>query len=374
MKLNKRIFSIIISLILVWILILWQFGEEQRFADQISNKCQQQVNIEKCIGGQLVKLEDKLSFGQMASLIKKLINTQNGPFECHELAHQIAGDYARKSSRSELLDDSIDPYICGGGFLHGVMESSLSKIRLSESLDPNEICQKYSSDFSKSNCAHMLGHVYLFMIDDVKMSVSFCQSFPDKNLGDYCLAGLFMEHTLGTVSRSHDSKYPPLVVDEIYLKKYENLCDSLDGLPKSICFKEAARLYLSIEHQDIGQVLKRCQKIADETSVSECQKYAVFLYANNNLSNQGFEVCENSYLTINRERCREDIGVGIVINSFKNINFVDQICKNDPVTASVCWKNIRRRIIDTFGASRSFSECLSLENNQKISCLKRLLV
>lgn len=375
MRSNKRLFLIILIVCSLEIIIgIVLFTRPQDYtassiASQIIKDCNKASDFNNCVKSSIDDSEKKLSFVEMSEVISSLSVKDSRLSDCHELAHDVSEFYNQNGSSPISVDNLVDPYSCGGGFLHGIVASQLSKSQIIDGQDGVKICQKYAGQYQQVNCVHMLGHIGYYMFNDIKKTVAYCEQLADPMLIKHCYSGLFMEYTLGTVARSHDATVPVLQVNREYINNYEKICLGAVGQVRDSCYTEMARLYLSYYKMNPNQVFKACKNIQPLSSQESCQKYAALLIASNDSTKAGAQVCDNVELGMDRQKCRDTVGFGIVSNSYVNILRISDVCDND-LSKDLCVKNIVKRVHAAYGTQVSIEKCTKLNKQDILECLK----
>jgi len=108
---------------------------------------------------------------------------------CHSLTHAI-GHYALEKYNGDTAKAiSFNVEICGGGYVHGIIEEFLHKTPNPESQILG-LCQK-----DDGTCLHALGHgTMLLSKNDIDKSVNLCRLLRDNQQELLCGEGLFMEN------------------------------------------------------------------------------------------------------------------------------------------------------------------------------------
>lgn len=147
--------------------------------------------------------------------------------ECHGMAHSIGREsYKRTKDIYKALNQCDNT--CGQGCVHGVMEGALitdvPRDQLGH-LSPSEIKGKLSTFCNEERlkdanfettflCYHGLGHIIMYIYQDIPRALEICESFTSEKSRYACRTGIFMENSTGFnaqktfVGNQNDYLYP----------------------------------------------------------------------------------------------------------------------------------------------------------------------
>lgn len=177
--------------------------------------------------------------------------------ECHGIVHQIGHEAYAKYGFDGAL--SYEDDLCGSGYIHGVVESHLDRVRDIVAALPT-VC-----DPGSLKCFHGIGHGLMHKLDDdLQRSVSLCGTFSRPEQRITCAEGAFME-VFDSETRFHPSRY---------LKEDDPLfpCRGFDPVNEGTCTFYAVRYFLRLHPRAYGPALRWCASDASPTMVSTCIK------------------------------------------------------------------------------------------------------
>ena len=123
--------------------------------------------------------------GALSELREHVQSNSNYMVQCHAEVHVIGN-----RAYSELKDEAyqfVDP-MCGGGYLHGVIEQAFLYNGLNYMSD---VVHKQCSGVIEESCLHGIGHGVHQVVGDVKDSVEICSQVASTNTD--CYDGVFMD-------------------------------------------------------------------------------------------------------------------------------------------------------------------------------------
>ncbi|OGG51174.1 hypothetical protein A2704_02935 [Candidatus Kaiserbacteria bacterium RIFCSPHIGHO2_01_FULL_54_36b] len=152
--------------------------------------------------------------------------------QCHPLSHVI-GRVAADSFESVGEAYASGDGFCWSGYYHGVLESFVGKIGLSNLTSRlNDVCasvkDKASYGFDYYNCVHGLGHGIMAITDDeLFTSFSYCDRLNGAWEQESCASGAYMENVI-VDGLNHFTKYlrpaEPLYPCTASPEKYKRTC------------------------------------------------------------------------------------------------------------------------------------------------------
>ena len=194
---------------------------------------------------------------------------------CHILAHSISQAATRKEpSRWKELLEQVNIYSCGGGFLHGVLETHMSS-------EPgftitadfiNNLCSNLSADEKKRMCSHGLGHLILLEKEgDLSSALPVCSGVKQDSTGMAvdCFIGLFMEDHQKLALSEHEIAKAP-IFDDQYVQKLEKGCFSYDGIAAVACWNEMSEIYGKSYGFDPALIYQKCSQAPQEQERNRC--------------------------------------------------------------------------------------------------------
>lgn len=166
-----------------------------------------------CVAQEFVGIIQKGGFVFMNQSFLDFQNIDSKSRSCHVIAHRISQYLTRDYSKNwkEVLAE-IDPGMCGGGFMHGVLEVRIGEDSLFEiNTDTfEEICNGIYSEQFATTCAHILGHIILIEKEaDLEGSLAVCDGLTGEFLFE-CYGGIFMEDSFRTNFVDHELGEEPI--------------------------------------------------------------------------------------------------------------------------------------------------------------------
>ncbi len=162
---------------------------------------------------------------------------------CHGLVHEIGHAAYDKEGFEGAL--SFEDDLCGSGYIHGIVETHLDRVRDIEKVLPI-ICRPEAA-----NCFHGIGHGLMYKLDNnLPKSVSLCGTFDENFQRIQCAEGVFME-TYDSETRFHASQY--LKEDDPFFA-----CRGFDPVNEGVCAFYATRYYLRINPREYEEAIDWC--------------------------------------------------------------------------------------------------------------------
>lgn len=156
---------------------------------------------------------------------------------CHGMAHKLA----HESFRLYGFDKSIHiaKSICGGGFIHGLIESKLGNITDYKVLEGiSGLCTE-----NNQSCNHGIGHgLMVFTKNDFAQSLLYCDKLRPMARSD-CYDGVFM-HIFDDEETGISKSIPER-------SEGFSLCNRIDDTYKLSCYFYVPRVYARLENMDI---------------------------------------------------------------------------------------------------------------------------
>lgn len=243
---------------------------------------------------------------------------------CHALAHKIARLAVRQNpSDWKNLLSKVNPNMCGGGFMHGIIEAHTGD-------DPsftisattiNEICRA-ESPFWFSQCIHTFGHIALLQTEgDVPSALPICDSLP-KDDSSECFNGLFMEDSFknnllehGFVKSASDPSKDKKRFNEVFKR-----CIQYGGSTGIGCWSDLGPIFDEYYKYDYQKVYDACQKADEEVERKSCYFKAIgylVIYPEINTAERLLPIC-SPYLLQDKntyKRCTIYLSASFVYNS-----------------------------------------------------------
>lgn len=252
-----------------------QISEE---ANRIASAC---LNNEKqgCYENHLTQLIQKKDIFYAEQLLNALQEIDPNMRSCHGLAHQLAGVAVRQDpSKWKDLLSKVNPTTCGGGFLHGIIETHTGDDPdfTFDSKTVQGTCQATAPQWS-TQCIHTFGHIALLQTEgDVSKALPICDSLP-KDLSSNCFNGLFMEDSFKTnlVEHGFVENLPSPTKDQKRFDQTYSRCSKYDGPAGIGCWADLGPIFVEFYKYDYQNVYNACQRANEEAERRHCYFRAV---------------------------------------------------------------------------------------------------
>lgn len=246
---------------------------------------------------------------------------------CHGLVHEIGHAAYKKEGFEKAL--SYEDDLCGSGYIHGIVETHLDRVRDIEAVLPT-IC-----DPDAATCFHGIGHGLMYKLNnDLQKSVALCGTFTKDFQRIQCAEGVFME-TYDSETRFHASEY--LKEDDPFFA-----CRGLDAVNEGVCAFYATRYFLRLHPRDYNGAIQWCLHDVPAGPRDACIKGVGDSAMKQNINDPLFveSVCETVPLT-QRHYCIEGlVSYAIVHEARAGAGAV--ICPELlPENRSACWKMVK---------------------------------
>ena len=175
--------------------------------------------------------------------------------DCHMAAHVI-GRNAFHEFGSIAKAYSLADYECWGGYLHGVVEASMSRKKLSD-ISPlmlrtmcDGVKELGETSFAHFSCVHGIGHALMYVShNDLLSALIRCDELQDEWEIRQCVNGSFMENTLA--DSDHPSKFQPK--DDLNFP-----CTIASDKNKDVCYQVQSKFILDHYQWDFKQSFVFC--------------------------------------------------------------------------------------------------------------------
>ncbi len=203
----------------------------QKTAQEVFLVCKSDARYQECIGEEFAKVMDARGFGFLSETLLSYQTLDPGIRGCHTMAHETAQALMRKFSvQWKDILRQIDPGLCGGGFMHGVLEARVGD-------DPRfnidtrsfeEICHGVVQENFSDSCAHILGHIiFVEKEGNLKVSLNVCRGLTGEMLFQ-CYGGIFMEDSVRMSFSDHGLGPEPFRDWQWFLRQQER-CREYNG-------------------------------------------------------------------------------------------------------------------------------------------------
>lgn len=280
--------NLLISVISLCVLTLFIISREPKLdaqtqAEQISASCRSDKDPEKCYGTAFAALtaQENADFSVATLKIVQDLDPQN-TLGCHLIAHYIASAETRKHPDAWLdILNSENPYLCTGGFLHGVLEAHTgtdTSFRITGETFPL-ICNQFdASNYGRISCYHALGHLLLAQEEgSIEQAISICGAAENQTVQYHCLSGVFMENITRLNLESHGiAKRIPW--DISHTAAMEKFCRTFTGNESRACWQELSYMFIAVSHTDPKGVYDLCRRAPNKDEADNC-----FIYGAGNM-------------------------------------------------------------------------------------------
>ena len=258
-----------------------QLAETKIAAQNITKTCAQ-TDREKCYVGQFTSITRSkgLEFAQKTLYDAQDIDPKLR--DCHVLSHKISD--AATQQHPEAWRDLIeraDIETCGGGFLHGVIETHIGydpKFTLNRETIA-DICNQGKRDYKERSCSHIMGHLLLVDANaKVDPALSICNQIVDPTMNRECATGVFMEDSFKTILADHGLAQIP-VRDKARMDRQTSRCLNYQGLAGEGCWVDLAEIFAEFYNFDPPKVYESCYSAPTKSEAQQCYMKAVILMA-----------------------------------------------------------------------------------------------
>lgn len=202
----------------------------------------------------------------LAAVEKNFMSEDNaGRIYCHDIAHEVGRELARRARGS--IQDTLSQCdaTCNNGCFHGVLQEALLSLPQNTALkNIYRLCEPlfFHSPASETECFHGLGHGIMSLTkNNLQKSLGICDSLFFMNNRELCYSGAFME---GLVDTLHGE---PAVVDPLHTL---SLCKTLDSKYQGACYLVLGSAGLGGGGQDFTWAFTRCDNEAPEEYQENC--------------------------------------------------------------------------------------------------------
>lgn len=202
----------------------------------------------------------------LAAVEKNFMSEDNaGRIYCHDIAHEVGRELARRARGS--IQDTLSQCdaTCNNGCFHGVLQEALLSLPQHTALkNLYRLCEPlfFHSPASETECFHGLGHGIMSLTkNNLQKSLGICDSLFFRNDRELCYSGAFME---GLVDTLHGES---AVVDPAHAL---SLCKTLDATYQGACYLVLGSAGLGGGGQDFAWAFTRCDNEVPEEYQENC--------------------------------------------------------------------------------------------------------
>ena len=186
---------------------------------------------------------------------------------CHMAMHAI-GRNAFQEFGSIAEAYSQADYSCWGGYLHGVVEASMSRKKMSDisAKTLRTMCDSVKTagetSFMHFSCIHGLGHALMYVgHNDLPNILLRCDDLGDDWESRQCANGAFMENTLA--DSGHPSHFQPK--DDVNFP-----CNIVRDKDKDVCYQVQSKFILDHFKWDFSKAFTFCGDLSTQSFRSLC--------------------------------------------------------------------------------------------------------
>lgn len=237
----------------------------------------------KCLGKEFVDLIQRRGFNFTSETLLALQNFDSSSRNCHVIAHAISQNLMRRNPGKGLEALSqIDPGLCGGGFMHGILEVMIGEnpeLEVDASLF-DKICARVFSGGYSTSCAHILGHIILVEKSGIlRDGLAACSGLTGEFLFE-CYGGVFMEDSFRTNFFAHGLGDEP-VRDEDWFRRQKKRCEfyGRDEVMEMGCYYDLAEVAAQIYDFNVQKTYSMCKEARSKKAEYRCYARASYIIA-----------------------------------------------------------------------------------------------
>lgn len=295
-RLKKLPVSVIITVILLLLCVGYVELVHSEFRSRVTHHClNPRQGIYDCYSmyyGNLAK--NKGTKKSLAELNVNKVGDMSLSANCHQSMHAIGRNAFQEYGSIAQAYVHAD-YSCWGGYMHGVVEASMSRKKMSDfsAEDLRTMCDEVKgsieTSFSHFSCIHGIGHALMYIShNDLPNALVRCEDLVDGWEIRQCVNGSFMENTLA--DEDHPSKFSP--------KNDPHFpCSAVPEKYADVCYQVQSKYILD--------------------------------YLGN--FKEAFEFCKNLPHTKEQNLCAQGLGAAVSVYNKYNILTIAQICNAAPV-------------------------------------------
>ena len=358
------------------IIITVNYSEQAR---QILQTCRT-ADTQQCYAKEFSKLAYQQGFQFAIKTLKELQTFDPGARQCHRIAHAISGGAVKRDPAhwQDLLKGAdLSMEGCGGGFLHGIIESHLADDP-NFSLNPQTITQICGSleQLAITACAHGFGHVVVFQTNgDIGKASAVCKELND-DLTSECYTGMFMEDAFKDMLFDHGIVAKPASpqTDIKGFTDVQNRCRQFENqdIAGNACWANLGHIIAEFYKHDPVKSFAACQKAALKKQRRGCYFRAISsIVISLNDESKILKLCEpyttdkNAY-----NKCAQYIAATLIYHSADYANTAVQYCsKVSDAAKGDCFAVLGFMLSQKMEAQERISVCKNFPKIYVDSCL-----
>jgi len=174
---------------------------------------------------------------------------------CHAIAHELGHEAVEIASGRARRALRQGTEVCGGGFIHGVIETVLGS-----STDPGRDLLRVCAPRNAGSCFHGVGHGLMFATGmDVSASLDLCDRSPSRELSARCGEGVFMQLFSSDLSAQHVAGESSLDISHDPAATQAR-CRQTRRAYAPNCWFYAPTVYLTVHPDDFSGALEWCRE------------------------------------------------------------------------------------------------------------------
>ncbi len=261
--------SVIIGIVLILLCVVQFEWSKSEISSRVGHHCYNpSTPTQECYISYYRNISEKS--GTKASLLelhKRLESDSRFNANCHSAMHAIGRSAFREYGSIAEAYAQAD-YSCWGGYLHGVVEASMSRKKLSDisAETVRTMCDSVKTmgetSFMHFSCVHGMGHALMYVgHNDLPNTLLRCDDLADEWESRQCANGAFMENTIA------DSDHPTLFQPKDDLK-YP--CSVVREKDRDVCYQVQSKFILDHFKWDFPKAFDFCNKLETKAYRTLC--------------------------------------------------------------------------------------------------------
>ncbi len=284
-----------------------------------------------CYQSELTKIAKSRGVKYVIETLKLLHTQAPVTRSCHAMSHKISWEAVPDKFDWKTLTEGIDPNICSGGFIHGMLEGAASQdanFELNEE-SFSKICNSYQDEYNQGSCIHVLGH-FLMVESEGKLNkpVEICNNLKLTNSSE-CFAGVFMEHFSQQNLILHGLVQTKPTWDQDFAQKMAELCNTYPNQSGKSCWEQMGPLLGFIYDKNPQVVYNDCQKAPTPEHAAGCYRSAaIMIVLNTDNTDYINTVCDPYKSVKEREKCAQNSVTNLLRESSQNLSKARDFCNH----------------------------------------------
>ena len=225
-----------------------------------------------CYEAQLSIATKTYGLANAIAILSAIQNNDSFAQGCHLISHYMSHEaYLREPGNFFSMIDSVNVGLCGGGFLHGLIQG-YSGDHPEITIDGDfakQVCERSKDGYRIATCMHFMGHIFILKTEGkVQPALDLCLGVQE-NWRYNCYDGVFMEDHQKLMLSDHDIMPLP-TLDTAYFNSMESTCQKYTGEISRACWTEMAEMYAHGHGYNPATIFKDCSKASDEINAQAC--------------------------------------------------------------------------------------------------------